>query len=176
MTNPKTGLSSSRYGLIIAQLPRFVPQVAEWLSDFGFWSLSIDSYIWRPDIMFQPYRPGVFTPTACAEDFAASYAASALRDGTTNCTESYIGNHTANYIANYAANTVAVSTTMLSASAGPRYEPVRHMIFGSIGAVQNTIKLLYVLNYAEPNDWSHPVPSGQPCEVMVVLTKKVRLG
>ncbi|MEM9212823.1 MAG: hypothetical protein AAGD25_00470 [Cyanobacteria bacterium P01_F01_bin.150] len=105
--------------------------------------------------MFQPFEPGVFTPTVC--------------DGY------YAENYTSSYIANYAANTVAVSTTM-SSSSPPHYEPVRHMLFGSIAAVQNTIKLLYVLNYAEPNDWSHPVPSGQPGEVVVVLTKKVRIG
>ncbi|NER00253.1 MAG: hypothetical protein F6K30_26735 [Cyanothece sp. SIO2G6] len=56
----------------------------------------------------------------------------------------------------------------------PRYETVRHLVFGSIPAVQSTIKLLYRLNYAEPNDWSQPMPTGQPNEVMVVLTKKVR--
>jgi len=31
-------------------------------------------------------------------------------------------------------------------------EPVRHMLFGSFSAVQSTIRLLYKLNYAEPND------------------------
>ncbi|MEM9220239.1 MAG: hypothetical protein AAGD25_38680 [Cyanobacteria bacterium P01_F01_bin.150] len=126
--------------------------------------------------MFQPFKPGVFAPTDCADDFAASYAKINPGGWPASYTESYIAGNTGNYIVNYAANTVAVSTTLLSASSAPRYEPVRHMLFGSIGAVQNTIKLLYVLNYAEPNDWSHPVPSGQPGEVMVVLTKKVRLG
>ncbi|NEQ98884.1 MAG: hypothetical protein F6K30_19550 [Cyanothece sp. SIO2G6] len=58
----------------------------------------------------------------------------------------------------------------------PTYETVRHMVFGSVTAVQNTIKLLYKLNYADPNDWSKPIPTGQPNEVMAVLTKKVRKG
>ncbi|NER01014.1 MAG: hypothetical protein F6K30_30710 [Cyanothece sp. SIO2G6] len=62
-----------------------------------------------------------------------------------------------------------------SPQARPRYETVRHLVFGSIAAVQNTIKLLHHLNYAEPNDWSKLVPTGQPNEVMAVLTKKVRV-
>ncbi|NEQ96422.1 MAG: hypothetical protein F6K30_06815 [Cyanothece sp. SIO2G6] len=62
-----------------------------------------------------------------------------------------------------------------SSQSHPRYETVRHMVFGSIAAVQNTIKLLYRLNYAEPNDWSKPIPTGQPNEVVAVLTKKVRV-
>ncbi|NEQ95485.1 MAG: hypothetical protein F6K30_01920 [Cyanothece sp. SIO2G6] len=57
----------------------------------------------------------------------------------------------------------------------PTYETVRHMVFGSVAAVQNTIKLLYKLNYADPNDWSKPIPTGHPNEVMVVLTKKVKV-
>ena len=58
----------------------------------------------------------------------------------------------------------------------PSYESLHHMIFGSVVAVQNTIKLLHRLNYAEPNDWSKLIPTGQPNEVMAVLTKKVRLS
>ena len=58
----------------------------------------------------------------------------------------------------------------------PQYETIRHMLFGSVGAVRNTIKLLYKLNYAEPNDWSQPIPTGKPNEVVVVLTKKVRVA
>ncbi len=54
-------------------------------------------------------------------------------------------------------------------------EPVRHMLFGSLSAVQSTIRLLYKLNYAEPNDWSQPITTGRPNEVMAILTKRVRL-
>ncbi|NER00726.1 MAG: hypothetical protein F6K30_29200 [Cyanothece sp. SIO2G6] len=70
---------------------------------------------------------------------------------------------------------VANSSARPSPQARPRYETVRHLVFGSVAAVQNTIKLLYRLNYAEPNDWSQPIPTGQPNEVMVVLTKKVKV-
>ncbi|MEM9274868.1 MAG: hypothetical protein AAGA80_18185 [Cyanobacteria bacterium P01_F01_bin.143] len=57
----------------------------------------------------------------------------------------------------------------------PRYETLRHVLFGSMAAVQNTIKLLHRLNYAEPNDWSKPQPTQKPNEVMAVLTRKVRV-
>ena len=57
----------------------------------------------------------------------------------------------------------------------PHYDTIRHMLFGSPAAVQATIKLLYKLNYAEPNDWSKLMPTGQPYEVVAVLTRKVRV-
>ena len=56
----------------------------------------------------------------------------------------------------------------------PHYESLRHMVFGSAVAVQNTIKLLHRLNYAEPNEWSKLIPTENTNEVMAVLTKKVR--
>ena len=52
-------------------------------------------------------------------------------------------------------------------------ESVRHMLFGSLSAVQATIRHLHKLRYAEANDWSHPIPTGKQNEVMVILTKKV---
>ena len=55
----------------------------------------------------------------------------------------------------------------------PDYEIVRHLLFGSLSAVQATIKLLHKLNYAEPNDWSQPISTGRPNEVMAILTKRV---
>ena len=59
----------------------------------------------------------------------------------------------------------------------PEYacEPVCHIVLGSLTAVGKTIKLLHKLNYAEPNDWSKPLPTGRPNEVMAILTKKVRV-
>ena len=53
-------------------------------------------------------------------------------------------------------------------------EPIRHMLFGSISAVQSTIRLLHTKAYAEPNDWSQPIPTGRAGEVMAILTKRVR--
>jgi len=55
-------------------------------------------------------------------------------------------------------------------------EPVRHMIFGSLSAVQSTIKQIHRHGYAEPNDWSLPMSTGRPNEVMAILTKRVSVG
>ena len=55
-------------------------------------------------------------------------------------------------------------------------ETVRHMLFGSLSAVQSTIRLLHQLNYAEPNDWSQPISTGRSNEVMVILTKRLKLS
>ncbi len=45
-----------------------------------------------------------------------------------------------------------------------------------VSCVQTTIKLLNKLNYTEPNDWSRPLPTGRPNEVMAILTKKVKIN
>ena len=57
-----------------------------------------------------------------------------------------------------------------------QFDTVRHTLFGTLTSVQNTIKLLHTLNYAEPNDWSRPLPTGRVNEVMAILTKRVRVG
>ena len=56
-----------------------------------------------------------------------------------------------------------------------QFEVVRHTLFGTLTAVRKTIALLHKLNYAEPNDWSKPLPTGRPNEVMAILTKRVRV-
>ena len=58
----------------------------------------------------------------------------------------------------------------------PQFEVVRHLLLGSPAALRSTVKLLHALHYADPNDWSRPLPTGRANEVMVILTKKVRLG
>ena len=55
------------------------------------------------------------------------------------------------------------------------YESGRLMLFGTLGFVQMSIKQLHKANYAEPNDWSRLLPTGQPNEVMSILTKRVRV-
>ena len=55
------------------------------------------------------------------------------------------------------------------------FENVNITLFGSLTAIRNTIKLLHKLNYAEPNDWSKPLPTGRPNEMMAILTKRVRV-
>ncbi len=52
-------------------------------------------------------------------------------------------------------------------------EPVRHMLFGGPSAVQAAIKQIHMHGYAEPNDWSLPMSTGRPNEVMAILTKRV---
>ena len=56
-----------------------------------------------------------------------------------------------------------------------QYETVRHLLFGSLTAVRLTIQELHKKRYAEPNDWSKPISTGRPNEVMVILTKRVAL-
>ncbi|PSN14566.1 hypothetical protein C7293_11155 [filamentous cyanobacterium CCT1] len=38
-------------------------------------------------------------------------------------------------------------------------EKVRHMLFGSLAGIDRTIKILHALGYADPNDWSEPIPA-----------------
>jgi hypothetical protein len=40
----------------------------------------------------------------------------------------------------------------------PHQERLRHVLYGSIDAINRTIKTLHVLNYADPGDWSDPLP------------------
>ena len=56
-----------------------------------------------------------------------------------------------------------------------QYETVNHTLFGSLTAIRNTIALLHKLHYAEPNDWSKPLPTGRPNEMMAILSKRVRV-
>ena len=60
-------------------------------------------------------------------------------------------------------------------SGGSGREPskIRHMLFGTPEAVQSTILQLHQLGYAEPNDWSRPISTGRPSEVMSILTKRI---
>ncbi|PSN78405.1 hypothetical protein C8B47_17065 [filamentous cyanobacterium CCP4] len=53
----------------------------------------------------------------------------------------------------------------------PRPERVRHMLFGSLAGIDRTIKILHALGYADPNDWSEPMPTDQPNQWMAILTK-----
>jgi len=50
---------------------------------------------------------------------------------------------------------------------------VRHLLLGTLGTVQATIRHLHKLGYAEPNDWSQPISTDRPNEVMAILTKRV---
>ena len=54
-------------------------------------------------------------------------------------------------------------------------EIVRHMVFGSLIAVQADIHTLHKRGYAEPNDWSQPISTGRANEVMAILTRRINL-
>jgi hypothetical protein len=65
----------------------------------------------------------------------------------------------------------------------PRPERVRHLLYGSLAAIDRTIKILHVLGCAEPNDWSEPLPvspsnpglGGAEAQWMAILTKTLMM-
>ncbi len=75
----------------------------------------------------------------------------------------------------------------------PRVERVRHMLYGSLEGIDRTIKILHSFGYADPNDWSDPIPvpatgtmprsssgvvgaaSAQEMPWMVIMTKTLLL-
>ncbi|HEY9880838.1 MAG TPA: hypothetical protein V6D29_20430 [Leptolyngbyaceae cyanobacterium] len=59
------------------------------------------------------------------------------------------------------------------AKSEPKPEKLRHMLFGSQAAIKNTIHTLHKLGYAEPNDWTDPLPTDKPDRWMVILTKNL---
>lgn len=74
-----------------------------------------------------------------------------------------------------AAPTVSAATHTTGSPTAHPPDPVRHMVFGSLHAVRATISHLHKLHYAEVNDWSQPISTGRPNEVMAILTKKVKV-
>ena len=74
------------------------------------------------------------------------------------------------------ASTVSptVPYTLPDSAAPIAHEQVRHLLFGSLGCVKGAIAHLHKLGYADPNDWSRPISTGRPNEVMAILTKRVR--
>ncbi|MFQ4135688.1 hypothetical protein PGN35_005155 [Nodosilinea sp. PGN35] len=59
-------------------------------------------------------------------------------------------------------------------------EKVRHLLYGSLAAIDRTIKILHAYGYADPNDWSDPIPvppgggvsaASPAMPWMVILTK-----
>ncbi|MFQ4137323.1 hypothetical protein PGN35_013485 [Nodosilinea sp. PGN35] len=60
-----------------------------------------------------------------------------------------------------------------SASSRPQPHPerLRHLLYGSRIGIDRTIKILHAYGYADPNDWSAPIPTDQPGQWMAILTK-----
>ena len=72
------------------------------------------------------------------------------------------------------APTVSLAATSATATKRPiPADAIRHLLFGTPSAVQATIQQLHQRGYAEPNDWSRPISTGRPGEVMAILTKRV---
>jgi hypothetical protein len=59
----------------------------------------------------------------------------------------------------------------VSPAAAPRREKARLVVYGSLLGCDRIVKHLHLLRFAEPNDWSDPLPTGRPNEWMQVLTK-----
>ncbi|MDZ8227894.1 MAG: hypothetical protein RMY00_33700 [Nostoc sp. ChiVER01] len=55
----------------------------------------------------------------------------------------------------------------------PKREPIKHLLIGSPKAVTSTIHLLQVLGYASVGDWSALLPTGNPDEVMSILSRQI---
>ena len=60
-----------------------------------------------------------------------------------------------------------------SAAKSPYSENVRHLLYGSLLGIDRTIKILHKLRYADPNDWSDPMPTDRPNEWKCILTKRL---
>ncbi len=56
----------------------------------------------------------------------------------------------------------------------PTPEKVRHMLYGSLAAIDRTIKILHALGYTDPNDWSDPIPA-PPSAAVGDTTRSLRL-
>ncbi len=64
--------------------------------------------------------------------------------------------------------------TVLSDKASePSRETLKHLIIGSPKAVKSTINSLQVLGYAQVSDWSQLIPTGNPGEVMSILSRNI---
>jgi hypothetical protein len=101
-----------------------------------------------------------------------------------------------NQAANLGAGSLPLPSGAGGHDGGPRSlkplkpEKLRHLLYGSLAAIDRTIKILHAHGYADPNDWSDPIPvppsgaisleekTGPSSEVrtwMVILTKTLLL-
>ncbi|HEY9628082.1 MAG TPA: hypothetical protein V6C84_12340 [Coleofasciculaceae cyanobacterium] len=55
----------------------------------------------------------------------------------------------------------------------PSPEILRVLAIGSPQVVNDCVMTLFRLGYARPEDWSRPLPTVNPSEVMRILTKRV---
>ncbi|MEM6424449.1 MAG: hypothetical protein AAGF66_04355 [Cyanobacteria bacterium P01_H01_bin.119] len=64
-----------------------------------------------------------------------------------------------------------LSADQASDAAADSREPIRHILLGSLTGVRAEILNLHKRGHSDPNDWSKPLPTGRPGEVMAILTK-----
>lgn len=57
----------------------------------------------------------------------------------------------------------------------PFREPIKHLLIGSPKAVTSTIHYLQVIGYASVGDWSPLQPTGNPDEVMSILSRQISI-
>jgi len=62
-----------------------------------------------------------------------------------------------------------------SAQPDSQRESVRHILYGSREAIARTIAILHLKGYAEPFQWSKPIPTQTPGEYMSILTRLLQL-
>ncbi len=78
---------------------------------------------------------------------------------------------------NQSADNAGIPPIISSANLGdPTYGIARHLVLGDRPVLRLTIANLHKRGYAEPNDWSKPLPTGRADEHMVILTKQVPLS
>ena len=71
-------------------------------------------------------------------------------------------------------DTTAVGSTVVPES--DRREPLKHLLIGSKKTVISTIHYLHVLGYAHATDWSDPIPTSNPGEVMSILVRQILIN
>ncbi|MBD2260641.1 hypothetical protein [Pseudanabaena sp. FACHB-2040] len=53
----------------------------------------------------------------------------------------------------------------------PKREKITNVLYGSLEVLDRMTKYLHSLHYADPDDWSDPIPSGKDNQWMMVLIK-----
>ena len=72
--------------------------------------------------------------------------------------------------------TAAIPQPLIDLRGHPSPEVLRLLAIGSLEVVNSCVLALYSLGYARPEDWSQPLPTVNPGEVMRILTKRVMLS
>lgn len=57
----------------------------------------------------------------------------------------------------------------------PSPDVLRVLAIGSPEVVNDCVMTLFQMGYARPEDWSRPLPTVNPGEVMRILTKRINL-